>query len=148
MNLLAKLEADFRSAMIARDSETVALLRLLKAALKNEMISLIKPELTDEETTKVLKREAKKRADAIELYLKGGRQELADKEKVELALIKKYLPAGLSEADIQKITKEVIAEMGSVSPSQFGMIMKAVMAKTKGQADGAVVSRVVKELLS
>lgn len=148
MNLLAKLESDFRSAMIARAAETVALLRLLKAALKNEMISLLKPELTDEETIKVLKREAKKREDALELYLKGGRPELADKEKAELALIKKYLPEQLSEADIQKITNGVIAEMGSAATSQFGMVMKAVMAKTKGLADGALVSRIVKELLS
>lgn len=147
MALATQIEAEIKTAMLARDSGTTDLLRLLKAAFQNEMISLKKPDLTDEEALKVLKREAKKREDSIELYLQGQRSDLADKEKIELAMIQKYLPVAMSEEAIKEITAEVIAELGSTSPSQFGLVMKTVMAKTGGAADGALVSKVVKELL-
>ncbi|NMC51824.1 GatB/YqeY domain-containing protein [Candidatus Kuenenbacteria bacterium] len=147
MSLLSQLDNDLKSAMIARNSELTDLLRLLKAALKNEMIGLKKQDLTDEEVFKVLKREAKKREDSIPLFTSGNRPELAAKEQAELALIKKYLPAELSEDKIREIVESVIAELGASSPSQFGLVMKAAMAKAGGQADGGVVSRVVKEIL-
>ncbi len=126
-------------------------LSLLLAALQNEAIALRAKEqgLSDEQVIAVVRREVKRRKDAIELYLKGGREELADKEKSELVMIKKYLPEELSEAELQKIVKEVIAEMGAGAAvaSQFGMVMKAVMAKTRGRSDGAAVSRIVKETI-
>lgn len=147
MSLLSQLDNDLKSAMIARNSELTDLLRLLKAALKNEMIGLKKQDLTDEEVFKVLKREAKKREDSITLFTSGNRPELAAKEQAELALIKKYLPAELSEDKVREIVASVIAELGASSPSQFGLVMKAAMAKAGGQADGGVVSRVVKEIL-
>ncbi len=146
MSLLTTIDADLKSAMLAHQQELVDLLRLLKAALKNEMISLLKQDLTDEEALKVLRREAKKREDSIAIFTTGNRSDLAQKEQKELVLIQKYLPAALDEESVRKIIAAVIAEMGS-SPSQFGLVMKAVMAKTGGAADGALVSRLVKEML-
>ncbi|NMB48697.1 GatB/YqeY domain-containing protein [Candidatus Kuenenbacteria bacterium] len=146
MSLLTTIDADLKSAMLAHQQELVDLLRLLKAALKNEMISLLKQDLTDEEVLKVLRREAKKREDSIAIFTTGNRSDLAQKEQKELILIQKYLPAALDEESVRKIITVVIAEMGS-SPSQFGLVMKAVMAKTGGAADGALVSRLVKEML-
>jgi len=145
MSLLTTIDADLKSAMLAHEQALVDLLRLLKSALKNEMISLIKQDLTDDESLKVIKREAKKREDSIAIFTTGNRPDLVAKEQAELELIKKYLPAAMSEDELRKIVESVLAE---TTDRQFGLIMKSVMAKTHGAADGAVVSKIVKELLS
>ena len=145
MSLLTTIDADLKSAMLSHNQALVDLLRLLKSALKNEMINLIKQDLTDEESLKVIKREAKKREDSIAIFTTGHRPDLVEKEQAELELIKKYLPAEMSEAELRKIIESVLAE---TTDRQFGLLMKSVMAKTHGTADGAVVSRLVKELLS
>ena len=111
------------------------------------MISLKKQDLTDEEVLKVLKREAKKREDSIAIFTTGNRADLAAKEQAELVLIKKYLPAEMSADELRPIVASVIAETGASAPSQFGLVMKAVMTKAGGTADGAVVSKIVKEML-
>lgn len=147
MSLNSTLEKDLKDALFARDKGKAGLLRLLKAALKNEMISLKKQELKDEEIIKILKCEAKKRQDSIEQFTKGNRQDLADKEQAELVLIKKYLPQEMSPEEVKKIIQEVISSMGKITPSQFGQVMGAVMKKTAGQADGNLVSKLVKEVL-
>ena len=148
MSLATTLENDFKNAMLNRNKDLVDLLRLLKAALKNEMISLRKQELSDTEVITVLKREAKKRLDSIEQFTKGKRQDLADKETAELKLIKHYLPQELSADEVKKVVREVISSLGEVAPSQFGKVMGAVMARLKGQADGTLVSQIVKETLN
>ncbi len=148
MSLLSQLEADLKQALLTKDKDTANLLRLIKAALKNEMIALKKQELSDEEVIKVLKREAKKRQDSIKQFTQGGRQDLADQEKKELAILEKYLPQQLPPEEIKKVIQEVINGMGEVSPSQFGAVMGAVMKKIGSQADGNVVSQLVKEALS
>jgi len=148
MSLINKLDTDLRQALLSKDKNTVALLRLVKAALKNEMINLRKDELSDDETIKILRKEAKKRQDSIEQFTKGNRIDLAEQEKKELTLIEKYLPAQMSLTDIKKIVTEVISSMDQVSPSQFGQIMNLVMKKTAGQADGNLVSQSVKEAIN
>ena len=148
MSLATTLENDFKNAMLNRKKDLVDLLRLLKAALKNEMISLKKQELSDAEVITILKREAKKRHDSIEQFTKGKRQDLADKETAELKLIKHYLPQELSADEVRKVAQEVISSLGEVAPSQFGRVMGAVMARLKGQADGTLVSQIVKETLN
>ncbi len=147
MSLLNQLEADLKQALLAKDRATADLLRLLKAALKNEMIALKKQELSDEEVLKVLKREAKKRHDSIEQFTRGGRQDLADQEKRELDILEKYLPAALPPDELKKHIQAVIDDLEEVSPSQFGQVMKAVMARVGGQADGKLVAQLVKEAL-
>ena len=148
MSLANQLENDFKQAMLERNKDLANLLRLLKAELKNEMIKLKQQELSDEETLKIIKHEAKKRKDAIQQFTQGGRQDLADKEKQELGLIQTYLPEEMSQAEIKKIVDQVISSIGEVAPSQFGHVMSAVMKKTNGQADGAVVSQAVKQALN
>ncbi|PIT89749.1 glutamyl-tRNA amidotransferase [Candidatus Kuenenbacteria bacterium CG10_big_fil_rev_8_21_14_0_10_36_11] len=147
--LTVQIYTDLKLAMKNKDVLKVSVLRMLIAAFNNEAINLMKKDegLSDEEAIKVLKKEAKKRKDSIEQFTAGNRPELAKKENEELKILSVYLPAEMSEEDLKKIVAEVIAEMGEVSPSQFGMVMKAVMAKTAGKADGGMASKVVKEVL-
>ena len=148
MSLARDLENDLKNAMLAKNKELVDLLRLVKAALKNEMINLKKQELSDEDVFRVLKREAKKRNDSIQHFTKGGRQDLVDKEQKELDIIKKYLPEEMNQSAIQQTIDQVVSEMGQVAPSQFGLVMAQVMKKIQGQADGALVSQLVKQALN
>jgi len=147
--LTVQIYTDLKLAMKNKDVLKVSVLRMLIAAFNNEAINLMRKDegLSDEEAIKVLKKEAKKRKDSIEQYIAGGRPELAASEQKESEILSVYLPAEMSEEDLKKIVAEVIAEMGEVSPSQFGMVMKAVMAKTAGKADGGMASKVVKEVL-
>lgn len=147
MSLAERLNNDLKQALLDRHKDAVDLLRLIKAALQNEAISLKSKELKDDQVIKVLKREAKKRQDSITQFTQGNRPDLADKEKHELELIKPYLPEEMSSGKVKEIVAQVIQEMGEVSPSQFGAVMGAVMQRTQGQADGALVSRTVKEAL-
>jgi len=148
--LLQQINDDIKQSMRNKDSETLSVLRMLVSAINNEAIVLKKKDegLNKEEELKILKREAKKRKDSIEQYNAGGREELAEKEKKELEILNKYLPEEMSEDEVRKIVEEVVAGMDEVLPSQFGQVMGQVMAKTKGQADGGVVSKVVKETLN
>lgn len=148
--LQSQISTDLKQAMKNKDALTVSVLRMLSASFNNEAINLMKKEegLNEEEAVKVLKREVKKRKDSIEQYKTGGREDLADNEAKELTILEKYLPAEMSEDEIRRIVESVVAEMGSsVAPSQFGVVMKAVMAKTSGMADGGVVSKLVKEVM-
>jgi len=132
---------DLKQAMRQRQAERVSVLRLLVAALKNARIEK-KADLNEAEEVAVLNKETKKRQEAIGMYKKGGRQDLAEKEEKELQVIKSYLPKQVSEEEIRKMVKEMKAagELGD----NFGQAMKAVMAKLKGQADGKLVAQVVK----
>ncbi|MFH1610447.1 MAG: GatB/YqeY domain-containing protein [Patescibacteria group bacterium] len=144
-----KLNVELKEFLKNKDTEKVTLLRMILSAFQNEAIAKKKQEegLNEEEEIQILKREVKKRKDSIEQYTSGGRQDLADKEKQELDFIQKYLPEEMSEEEIKKIVEEVITSMGEVAPSQFGQIMSQVMAKTKGQADGNLVSKIVREMV-
>ena len=135
---------DLKQAMRQRQAERVSVLRLLVAALKNARIEK-KADLNEAEEVAVLNKETKKRQEAIGMYKKGGRQDLAEKEEKELQVIKSYLPKQVSEEEIRKMVKEMKAagELGD----NFGQAMKAVMAKLKGQADGKLVAQVVKTVL-
>jgi uncharacterized protein len=144
-----KLTEEMKNFLKNKDTEKVTLLRMILSAFQNEAIAKKKREegLNKEEELQILKREVKKRKDSIEQYTNGGREDLAEKEKQELDFIQKYLPEEMSEEEVKKIVEEVIASMGEVAPSQFGQIMSQVMAKTKGQADGSLVSKIVREMV-
>ena len=104
-------------------------------------------QLTDEEIIEVVSSEIKKRRDAIALYKKGGRQELADKEKKEVEILQKYLPEQLSEEEVKKIVEEVIAKVNAKEIKDMGRVMAELMPKVKGRADSGVVSKIVKQSL-
>lgn len=140
-----KLESDLKEAMKAGQAARVSTLRFLLAAVKNREIEL-KPfgkELADEEVISVIGKQVKQRRESIEAFEKGGRMELVEKEKAELALLKSYLPEEVSEEEIMAIVRETITS----GASDIGAIMKAVMPKVKGRADGSLVRRIVEDLL-
>jgi uncharacterized protein YqeY len=161
MNLKEKIDQDLREAMKGKKEREVSALRLLKASIFNKekekryKISQEKKELkeeelekesqlSDEEIIEVITSEIKKRKEAILEFEKGKREDLVEKESQEIEILKRYLPEELSEEEIKNLAKEIIEKVGS----NFGMVMKEIMPKVKGRADGALVSKIVKELIS
>jgi len=146
MNLKEKIESDFLEAVKAKDQIMVSVLRLLKSAIKNEEIKQIK-KLDNRETEKVIRREVKQRNDSIVEYEKGGREDLASKEKSEIDILKEYLPEAMPEEEVKKIIEGVAAKMGEIGPDDFGKVMGVAMKEIAGRADGDIVGNIVKELL-
>lgn len=142
-----QINEDLVAAMKAKDEVSVSTLRLLAAAFKNKQIEL-GHELTDEEVLEVISRSAKQRKESIDAYSKGGREDLAAKEKAELEVIGKFLPEQLGEDEIGKVVDEVISQTNATSKAEMGKVIGGVMQRLKGQADGGVVSRIVSEKLS
>jgi len=124
----------------------LSVLRMLKAALKNKEIELRK-ELSDEQALVVLQSEVKKRHDSIDAYQQGNRPELADKEAAEIEVLKQFLPIQLSEEEVKTKVEAALNNLPEEERADFGKAMKAAMAELKGQADGGLVSGIVKELL-
>lgn len=143
---LTDLQADVAVAMKEKDEQKVLTLRMLVSAVKNKQIEK-KEELTEEEIIAVVQKEIKKRRDSIEQYEAGGRDDLAAKEKQELVLLEGYVPAQLSDEELEKIVKEVIAQTGATSLQDMGKVIGAAVAKVKGLADGKRVSELVKSEL-
>ncbi|RMG11805.1 MAG: GatB/YqeY domain-containing protein [Deltaproteobacteria bacterium] len=140
--LLDKMTDDMKAAMKARDTARVQAIRMLVSAVKNKRIELGR-ELTDEDIIGVLSSEAKRRREAAEQYEAGGRPELAEKERAELAVIQSYLPQPLSEEEVGQIVDEAIAATGASSPSDMGKVMGQVMPRVKGRFDGSRVKDLV-----
>lgn len=140
------LTTQIQEAMKAGDEIRVSTLKLLSNAIHNEKIAKQR-DLTSEEELQIVRRQFKQREEAIELYKKGGRQELVDKETAELAVLKEFLPVQISEGEIAKIVGEVIAETCASGASDFGKVMGEVMGRLKGQASGDVVAEVVRKRL-
>jgi uncharacterized protein YqeY len=144
--LTNQIADDMRAAMKAREQDRVSTLRMLMAAMKNAQIAA-GHELSDDEALEVLTREGKRRRESIEAYEGAGRAELAAKESAELAVIQTYLPEQIGEAELAAMVDEAVAEVGADSPKQMGAVMKALMPKVKGRADGSVLSKMVRERL-
>lgn len=147
MTLKHKLEQDLKAALKSRDTTTLGAVRLVVAAIKNEELAK-RTELDDDAVIGVLSMLAKQRGESIEAFEKAGRDELAAKEKAELAVLKRYLPEALSSDELEKFIDEAIAESGAESPKDMGKVMKILAPKTKGRADGRTVSELVKKKLS
>ena len=144
--LFDKINADIITAMKAKDEASLSALRMLKSAIKYKEVDL-KREVTDEDVIDVLAKQAKQRKESIEGFEKGGRADAAASEKAELTLIEKYLPAGLSDADLAKLIEETIKATGAVGPKDMGKVMGALTPKIKGRADMGKVSGLVKSKL-
>ena len=148
MNLKEQILADVTVAMKAKDAARTSTLRMLKAAIVNRQIEK-GGELDDEELMKLLRSQVKQRRDSVEQYEKGGRQDLADKERAEIAVIEGYLPQAASQDEIDKAVAAAIAETGAASVKEMGAVMKAVMPLLAGKnADGRAVSETVKKKLT
>lgn len=165
MSLKEKIQEDLKKSLKERKTIEVSTLRMLNAAIFNRekekryKLAQEKPDfkekdlekksqLADEELIQVIFSEVKKRKEAIEEFEKGKRMDLAEKEKKEMEVLKNYLPEQISEEKIKKIAKEIIKEVGAESLKDLGKVMSKLMPKLKGKADGSLVSKIVKELLS
>jgi len=147
MGLKAQLLQDMKEAMRAKDKVRLSTIRMINSLIKNAEIEK-RGELTDDEIIQLLMKYAKQRKEAIEMYEKGGRQDLVEKEKAELAVVESYLPKQMSEEEIRELVKEVIEATGASSPKDIGKVMQHVMPKVKGRADGSVVNKIVREMLA
>ncbi len=165
MKFREKIQADLKAALLEKREVELSVLRMLFTSITNKekekryKISKLKPELhdlelekesylQDDEVLDTISTEIKKRRDAIVLYEKGQRQELADKEKKEIQILEKYLPEQLSEAKIKELVQAAILKVGAKDVKDTGKIMAEVMPQVKGRAEGSLISKAVRELLS
>ncbi len=147
MGLKDRLQKDMQKAAKERNPLALSALRMALAEIKNREIEA-RGELPDEAIVKALASMVKRQRESIELFLKGNRPELAEKERTEIAVLSAYLPEGLSGAEIESLAREAIASAGAKSPSDMGRVMKELMPRVAGRADGKLVSEVVRRLLS
>jgi hypothetical protein len=150
VNLSQKIDTDLKDAMRAKDAARLGVLRMLKSALKYAAIEKAgaEGELDDTEATQVIRKQVKQRQDSIESFEKGGRAELAAKEKSEIAILQQYLPATMGAEEISRLVRETIAETGATSRAQMGVVMKALGPKIAGRADGKTLSQEVQRQLA
>ncbi len=143
-----KILNDYKKAMKARDQIRSSTLSFLRSSLANAAIEKKKKKLEDKEVISVIKKQVKSHLDSIEQFKKGNRQDLVDKETKELEILKSYLPPELSAEEIKKVIEEVITELGVSDIKDMGKVMKELMPKIGGQAEGKTVSNLVRERLS
>src|SRR6266550_6418560 len=142
MILQERVDSDLKEAMRAKDTTKLGGLRMLKSALKYAAIAKSDAEakLSEAEAAQVIRKQAKQGQDSIESFEKGGRAELAKKEKEELSILNAYLPQAMSPDELAKIVRETISEVGATSKAQMGVVMKALQAKVAGRVDGKTLS--------
>ncbi len=149
MGLKERIDQDLKEAMRSGDKARKMALRSLKTAILNaEKAGKAAHELTDQEILSVIMKEVKQRRDSVEEYRKGGREDLVAEEEAEMRVLEAYLPRMMTEEEIRAKAAEVIAGVGAQGPRDIGKVMKPLMAELRGKADGSLVNKVVRELLS
>ena len=147
MSILERLERDMVKAAKARESERLGVIRFVRSQTKNRQIELGR-ELEDDDVLEILVRIAKQHRESIEQFTEGGRDDLVAQEHGRLAVVEEYLPAKLTEQEPADILSEVIEETGATGPRDIGLVMKAVMPRVKGRADGKAVKGLVQSRLT
>lgn len=147
MSIFEQVDKDMIKALKGGDKERLTVLRGLKSDLKYKKIE-VGAELTDEQALETLASAAKKRRESIEQFRAGGREDLVKSEEFELEVISSYLPKQLTEEELRQMAQAAIQEVGADSPKQMGLVMKALMPKVKGRADGKLVNKLISELLA
>jgi hypothetical protein len=147
MSLTEKVGQDLLTHMKSGDSLRLSVVRLLRTRLKEAQVEK-RRELTDDEALKIVMSEVGKRKEAIELFRKGGREDLASREVQEIEVLETYLPPKLGEDELKAIVAESIKEAGASAPGDLGKVMKVVMPKVTGRAEGSLINRIVRELLA
>ena len=147
MNLKERIRGDMQKAAKEKSSLALSALRMALAAIKNKEIEA-RGEIGDDSVLKVLATMVKQRKESIELFRQGGREDLAEKEAGEIAVLEGYLPKALSEAEVESIAREAVEAAGAKSPADMGRVMKELMPKVAGRADGKIVSEIVRRLLA
>ena len=145
MSLLNRINDDVKTAMKEQQVAALSTLRMLKAALKNRQIELMR-NLEDADVTGVLQTQAKQLAEVVDGALKAGRAEMAEAAQAELAILKKYLPEAMKEEELEALVKETVGNM-QVTAKDMGKVIGAVMQQVKGRADGKVVQEIIKKIL-
>lgn len=148
MEVISKIAEDLIQSLKNKDELTTLVLRQLKASITNAEIANNRKDLSEEQIIKLFRSEIKKRKEASGLYVQGGREELAAKENAEIGIIKKYLPAEMSEDQIKAKVTEVVEKLGASGMQDMGKVIGAVVKELGGTADGSVVSKLVKKQLS
>lgn len=144
--LLDRLMEDIKQAMKERAQDRLTALRTLHAQVKDATVNQGK-DPTDDDVLTILNRAIKQRLDAVEQFRKGGREDLAAKEEAEIGHYRRYQPVQLSEAEVEELARQAIAESGAAGKADTGKVMKVLMPKVKGRADGKMVNQVVSRLL-
>ena len=150
MTLPERIDSDLKDAMRAKDALKLGVLRMLKAALKNAAIEKSggDAQMKEADVVQVIRKQVKQRQDSIESFEKGGRAELAAKEKEEMAILQTYLPQAMSAEELTRIVRETISLTNASSKAQMGIVMKAVQEKVAGRVDGKTLSQEVQRQLS
>lgn len=144
--MIDKIKADLKEAMLARDEVRISTLRMALSEISNARIAK-GTDLTSDEVVKILQKEAKQRDEAKEGAVQAGRTDLIQKNEAEKAILEAYLPSQLSDDKVEEIVVAAIHEIGAAGPGDMGKVMAQVMPKLRGQADGAIVSRIVSQHL-
>jgi len=152
MSLKQRIEDDLKTALKAGDKQRLSCLRMVKSKVQEKQVELrgkqgSEAKLSEEDVTNVVTAYAKQRRDSIESYEKGGREDLAANERAELEILTDYLPQQMSEDEVAAIVDEAVRESGASAPKDMGAVMKLVMPKVKGRADGKLVNRIVQSRL-
>ena len=146
MSLRDQLQDDLKAAMRAKDAPRKSAIRMVLTAV--QFASVEKPEgLSDADVLDLIRKEVKRREEAVELMRSAGRDDMVTAELVELDILKQYLPTHLSEGELRELAKAVIAQLGASSPRDMGRVMGALMPQVTGKADGRIVNQVVRSLL-
>lgn len=147
MTLIEQIEADVKKSMLARDAERRDALRLILSSLRSAEKDLQRP-LTGDEELQVLQRERKRRQEAAEAFRTAGRDQQADGEEAELAILQEFMPEPISEEELERIVDDAIAETGATNIRDMGRVMADVMPQIAGRADGSAVGQLVREKLA
>jgi uncharacterized protein YqeY len=147
MSLQERVSQEIKAAMLAKDAERLSVLRMLKSTLGYAQIERKTENLSDGDVVAIVQKEVKKRRDSVEQFEKGGRPELASKEKEEITVLESFLPTAFSADELEQLVKATIQELGATSKKDMGPVIKAVQAKAAGRADGKTVSGLVGKLL-
>jgi uncharacterized protein len=144
-----KIDADLKKAMRSQDAERLSVLRMVKSALMNAAIEMqgARAQLPDPDAIAVIRKQVKQREDSIEGFEKGGRPELAAKERREIEFLTEYLPQPLTEDELEQLVKGAIAEVGAASKAQMGAVMKVATQKAGWRVDGRTLSQAVQKAL-
>ena len=148
VSLLNKLNQDMKKAMKQKDKDTLSVIRMVKSSIQNETIKLGKDDLTTDEELTILSKELKQRKDSLQEFSKANRTDLVENLEKEIHILQEYMPKQLSDQELDEIVQSTIKEIGATSMKDMGRIMKAVMPKVKGKADGARINELVRQHIS
>lgn len=146
MSLKEQLTSDMKEAMKAHDKDRLAVIRMVRGAIRQQEIDG-KKELNDDDVIAVISKEVKMRKDSIDEFSKGGRDDLVAKTQAEIEVLMPYLPQQLSEAEVKALVEEAVASTKAATPKDMGKVMGVLMPKVKGRADGKMVNTIVRSML-